>query len=388
MINFIMESSSSYLLEVMTVVLVLALVFRYMAYRANKSDQIFFSTFTREIEKRVEKDDIEQTKITDIVEYIEDLLDDVSKNLPERGLRFRKKNKSIDPQNVVSVKQYTSGNRSLINNLKTETNAFKASQKPNFSELTDRVMNKDTHWVKLYNIFPVESVIRMIDVLPGIFIVIGIFGTFVGISLALPQIAEIDFNNIAGSSSVLSNFVNEVSFAMKTSITGIAFSLIISLMNTLYPISSIRDTIANELEDCLEYLWYFVHGGRDEHQQVEAYSRMVQLLENIESKLETSSENIIQMDVNAYKSVLQANKAIIAASEPETATSKKRSTRKATSKKTSTRKKARTAKADNNENLENKNRSISTDTSKSDNTEATTDVTNSTDNNENNKKAS
>ena len=193
---------------------------------------------------------------------------------------------------LMSVREYASGSQSLIHSLKGETNAFKANQKPSFEQLTHRVMSKDSHWVRLHNVFPIESVIRMIDVLPGIFIVIGIFGTFVGITNALPQIAEIDFNNISNSSSVLSAFVKDVSFAMQTSIAGIAFSLLISLLNTLFPISTMRNAIAGELEDCLEYLWYFVHGGRSERQQSEAFSQMIMLLDNIDEKMGGASVNL------------------------------------------------------------------------------------------------
>ena len=234
--DFLLIIASKYLIDVMFAVLVVALGLRYMAYRSNKKDQLYYSTFTREIEKRVERDDIAKVELDDVEEYVEGLLDEVGTSLPSRGLRVMKAQNEDKKRKVVTVREYAGGSQSLIHSLKSETNAFKAKQKPNFEQLAQRVMSKDSHWVRLYNVFRIESVIRMIDVLPGIFIVVGIFGTFVGITNALPRIAEIDFNNISNSSSVLSVFVKDVSFAMQTSIAGIAFSLIISLLNTIYPI--------------------------------------------------------------------------------------------------------------------------------------------------------
>lgn len=292
--EFLMIIASDYLIETMSIVFAIALILRFMAYRANKKDQLYYSTFTREIEKRVERDDIGKIELEDIEAYVEGLLDEVAQSLPSRGLRMLKPNKEASGRKIMSVREYAGGSQSLVHSLKSETNAFKAKQKPNFDQLTHRVMGKDAHWIKLHNLLPIESVIRMIDVLPGIFIVIGIFGTFVGITNALPRIAEIDFNNISTSSSVLSVFVKDVSFAMQTSIAGIAFSLIISFLNTLFPISTIRNAIASELENCLEYLWYFVHGGRSERQQVEAFSDMVVLLENIDEKIENPSSDVIK----------------------------------------------------------------------------------------------
>ncbi len=292
--EFIMTVSTTYLIQVMSLVLIIALGLRFMAHRASKADQLYYSTFTREIEKRVERDDIGKIELDDAEKYVEGLLDEVATNLPSRGVRVRKSEKDDNnsKRKIMSVREYAGGSQSLIHSLKSETNAFKANQKPNFEQLTHRVMSKDTHWVKLHGLFSIDSVIRMIDVLPGIFIVIGIFGTFVGITNALPRIAEIDFNNISNSSSVLSVFVKDVSFAMQTSIAGIAFSLIISLLNTLFPIHTIRDSIARGVEDCLEYLWYFVHGGRSENQQTDAFSQMIGLLENIDEKINDPSSDI------------------------------------------------------------------------------------------------
>ncbi len=292
--DYLLIIVSEYLIDVMFAVLIIALGLRFMAYRSNKKDQLYYSTFTREIEKRVERDDIAKVELDDVEEYVEGLLDEVGTSLPNRGLRVLKPKKDDADRKIVTVREYAGGSQSLIHSLKSETNAFRAKQKPNFEQLTQRVMSKDSHWVKLHNVFQIEGVIRMIDVLPGIFIVVGIFGTFVGITSALPRIAEIDFNNISNSSSVLSIFVKDVSFAMKTSIAGIAFSLIISLLNTLYPLSNIRNTISREVEDCLEYLWYFVHGGRGEDQQAEAFSEMVVLLENIDEKIEDPSSDVIR----------------------------------------------------------------------------------------------
>ena len=58
---------------------------------------------------------------------------------------------------------------------------------------------------------PNENISRLIDILPGLFVVLGIFGTFIGISMALPKIAQMDFNNLEGSGAILTEFVLNVS---------------------------------------------------------------------------------------------------------------------------------------------------------------------------------
>jgi hypothetical protein len=57
---------NDYLIDLMFAVLVVALGFRFMAYRSNKKDRLYYSTFTREIEKRVERDDIGNVDIDEV----------------------------------------------------------------------------------------------------------------------------------------------------------------------------------------------------------------------------------------------------------------------------------------------------------------------------------
>ena len=160
--EFIMTVSTTYLIQLMLLVLIIALGLRFLAHRASKADQLYYSTFTREIEKRVERDDIAKIEPDDAEKYVEGLLDEVAANLPSRGVRVRKAEKDDDSRRkIMSVREYAGGSQSLIHSLKSETNAFRANQIPNFEQLTHRVMSKDTHWVKLHGLFPIDSVIQI-----------------------------------------------------------------------------------------------------------------------------------------------------------------------------------------------------------------------------------
>ena len=55
-------------------------------------------------------------------------------------------------------------------------------------------MTQDPNWVKVMKHFPVNGITRMIDILPGLFIILGVFGTFIGIAMALPEIANHAFD--------------------------------------------------------------------------------------------------------------------------------------------------------------------------------------------------
>ena len=209
----------------------------------------------------IEKDKEEKTHVSDIESYLSIFLSRLSDKLPNRSLRFKKEYKQATASQgkMVSIEGYLSGRENFVNILKSESGIFKLQAPPNFNELTHRILAQDPNWTAILKKLPIEGISRVIDIMPGLFVVFGVFGTFVGISLALPEIANIDFNNIEASGETLSLFVTKTAYAMETSLAGIVFSVIMTLMNSLFPIKDIRQRIVKKVETSLQTLWYHVH---------------------------------------------------------------------------------------------------------------------------------
>ena len=135
--------------------------------------------------------------------------------------------------------------------------------------------------------FPVDGVTRMIDMLPGLFIVLGVFGTFIGISMALPEIAAINFDDLEASEQTINNFVLNVTYAMKTSIAGIFFSLILTVLNTIYPIKETRVRVFKKVESSLQMLWYHIQKDvNSEKDQKFVFEKLISVLEKLDKKFE------------------------------------------------------------------------------------------------------
>ena len=147
-------------------------------------------------------------------------------------------------------------------------------------------MSQDPHWTKVMKHFPIDGVSRMIDILPGLFIILGVFGTFIGISMALPEIAKMDFNDMDASGQTLMTFVLSVTYAMKTSIAGIFFSLILTVLNTLSPIKQTRARVFKKVETSLQMLWYHIQQEKNKEESHEAVmSKLVEVLDRMDKKL-------------------------------------------------------------------------------------------------------
>lgn len=282
--NLILAFFGNYQIELMTFLLLGSLLFRYFAYRGAKTDTLYYTTFAREIEIQIEKSKEENIKIENIENYLNDMFEHIQKKLPSRTLRLGKKN-SEDNRGMptsVSVKDYLANKQGIIYDLQNELNVFQIKSPPSFSELAKRLFGQDRKWNNLFGVIPIESVSRMIDIMPGMFIILGVFGTFIGIGMALPEIANIDFKNIESSSEIMSKFVGSISFSMNTSIAGIFYSLILTVLNTLYPIKDKRNIVFKKVESCLEVLWYHVQKDSSSEKSLEiAVGELVLKISNL-----------------------------------------------------------------------------------------------------------
>ncbi|EPZ51498.1 hypothetical protein M902_2539 [Bacteriovorax sp. BAL6_X] len=303
MIEIVLGFFGTYLIEFMMGLLVCALVFRYLAYRHSKDDDAYYSRFTRELDAAIDDDKQKNIPIDDIDSYMSNLLGRVNAALPDNALRFsnnaniqnrhydgkevmqqqqRQIDKEIDQTDgsSISLNQYIGSKHGLIASIHGESSVFKSTVPPNYTELTDRIMSDDKNWTKLYGHIPIDGASRMIDILPNLFIVFGVFGTFIGIAMALPEIAAIDFNNIEKSSDNLTRFVINVAFSMKTSIAGIFFSLILTFLNTLFPLPEKRYKIFKKVETSMQNLWYHLQRGNAKEQST--MQGVLKVLQSIE----------------------------------------------------------------------------------------------------------
>lgn len=279
---------SNYLIEFMGGMLFLGLAFRWISYRESKKDDLYYSTFSREIEVNINVDKEKNVTWTNSHDYISDLLTRATSRLPSRSLRAGTQTPKKEEQGkkVISLKDFVSGKQGLISSIQAESSVFVNKTQPDFAELTERILQQDKRWTTIWSKIPIDGMSRIIDILPGLFIVFGVFGTFIGISMALPEIARIDFNNLEASGVILSRFVTSVTYAMKTSIAGIFFSVVLTLLNTLFPIKGRRFGIFKKVENALHQLWY--HMQDDAHNEVrmeEVVPELVNTLKSMEKTL-------------------------------------------------------------------------------------------------------
>ncbi len=130
-----------------------------------------------------------------------------------------------------------------------------ASHHPNFLEISNNVFASNPVFNRVFGLFSLSRSNEVLNILPSIFIVAGIFGTFLGIMKALPELTGMDITNAAASKVVIDSFLIKISFALSTSILGIILSILMSFLNTLLSPESTYMEIVDSFKSATEILW-------------------------------------------------------------------------------------------------------------------------------------
>lgn len=128
-------------------------------------------------------------------------------------------------------------------------------QRPKFLEISNNVLRNNPCFNKVFGIIPVGTFNDFLNTVPGLFIVGGIFGTFLGIMKALPELGGMNLADVEGSKLVMDNFLLKISFSMSTSIIGIILSVTMSLANTFFSCEKVYMETVERLESELDTLW-------------------------------------------------------------------------------------------------------------------------------------
>ena len=129
------------------------------------------------------------------------------------------------------------------------------NHQPNFNEIATNAFASNPVFNRVFGVFSMSRTNELLNILPGIFIVAGIFGTFLGIMRALPELTGMDVTDAAASKAVIDGFLINISFALSTSILGIILSIIMSFLNTLLSPENTYVEIVDLFKSATEILW-------------------------------------------------------------------------------------------------------------------------------------
>ena len=242
---------------VMGGVFIVAAITRYLIYFTVQRHEWFAVEFEKRVNTFVESQN--PGEVNDVSFYvlskkflektyyeIFELRDRMQRRKPDRMMRMGDR--------VFLIKQ---GCAWLVKDILKQLKFLKWTQDtPKMINITRTTFNHNPCFNRIFGIFPINVVNDLVTLLPGLFVVAGILGTFLGIRGGLTALGSMSVENLDATKRVMDNFLQEIAFAMGSSIVGITFSLLLHVINTIWNPDRIFSSMIDRFESGLDLLWY------------------------------------------------------------------------------------------------------------------------------------
>lgn len=217
--------------------------------------------FAREFEKRVNRfiDTEVPGKTENASFYV------LAKRLLERtyyeSFEIRDRMKRRKPDAVMSLSDriflVKQGCAWLVRDILKQLKFLKFTKEtPKLLNITKATLHHNPCFNRVFGVFPMAGLNDLISILPGLFVVTGILGTFIGIAGGLSDLGGMNLQDLENTKNIMDKFLHEISFAMKTSITGIVFSLASHITNVIFSPERTYVSMVDRFESALDLLWY------------------------------------------------------------------------------------------------------------------------------------
>ncbi|MDD0852220.1 hypothetical protein HBN50_03885 [Halobacteriovorax sp. GB3] len=163
-----------------------------------------------------------------------------------------------------------SGAMALFEDTIKQTRYIEKESGPNFRSVSSFAFSSNVYFNFLFGVIPAKTANQFLNLLPGLFIVGGIFGTFLGIVKGIPGLKGLDPSNVESAQMVLNHFLDQMAFSMNTSIMGIAFSVFFTIVNSLFSPTRLQADAFEVYSNSLEFLFKNSIASKSSHSREES----------------------------------------------------------------------------------------------------------------------
>jgi hypothetical protein len=173
-------------------------------------------------------------------------------------LRRRYKRRNLDHVTTVTdrlfliedgVQRLMTDSLSRTRYLRRDTNGGK------MTELARGAFENNPVFNRVVGVLPVTVTFELTNILPSLFVIGGIFGTFLGIAKGIPELSHMDLAQAEETKRVMDVFLSSISQAMIKSIVGIGLSVAMSIYNTIVSPETLYFNAINRFAGALDQLW-------------------------------------------------------------------------------------------------------------------------------------
>jgi hypothetical protein len=245
------------LVPLMAVTFILGITFRWLIYFTVKRHDWFAREFEKRVHRFIESEDADKPGEYSFYMLTKKILERTYyESFEVRDRLKRRRGDGIMSMNdrVFLVKQGTAW---LVKDILKQIKFLKWNdQNPKLLNITKTTFNQNPCFNRVFGLISISRTHDVIQILPSLFVIGGIFGTFLGIVKGLPQLGQMDLANMEVTKQIMDQFLYEISFAMNSSIIGIFFSVVMTFFNTLFSPDRVFVEMVDRFEASLDLLWY------------------------------------------------------------------------------------------------------------------------------------
>lgn len=256
-LDFLVTFGKELLLPFLTISFFTAIVLRTLVYWTVKREEWFVEQFELRMQryfvnngnKRVQSFSFTLKRILELTFY--ELFE--SRSI----MRTRKTDNLMAPTDRLFLIQQ--GAAYLVRDTLKHTMSLRKDEmeeeKDELIEVSEQVLSHNASFSRLFGIFPIGTLNDFLNQLPGLFIVGGIFGTFLGIMKALPELQGMNPSDAEGTKLIMDAFLVKIAFSMSTSTLGILYSVVFTIFNSFVNPEKLFMNVVNRYQRALYTLW-------------------------------------------------------------------------------------------------------------------------------------
>ena len=259
-INKLLVLSNEYLIPVMCIAFGIGLIAKYSLWFLKRSQLIYAKQIEKKIyvfliDKEKTSFEIESSK-NEFHSLIASLMNTAHLELYE--MKIQKMRRKLDYVTSMTDRMFLliEGSNRLIKDVTMQAKYHdQSNDRPDFDEITSYAVNTNPSYNRLFGIFTNRSLNSLLVLLPGLFVIGGIFGTFVGIMMGLPELTNMDLSDAAMTKKTMDAFLTNIAYSMNTSLVGIVLCVCMNIFNSLFDADDLEDEFYEKLKSCLALTW-------------------------------------------------------------------------------------------------------------------------------------
>jgi hypothetical protein len=255
-LNGIMNVANDVLMPIMVLGFIGAVLLRVLIWMTIKREAWFAKAFEKRTFEYLLKTKNAKKKYTSFYVTTKMLLEKTYYELFIMRAILKRRNPDIIMDKSDRIFLVQQGAARLVKDTLKHIQFFRYDQgRANTFDATVQIFEKNPQFNAVFGYLPIGTFNDVLNLLPGIFIVGGIFGTFLGIMGALPELGAMDLADIDKTKQVMDQFLVKMSYSMITSILGIILNIALTFMNAFMNPNKIFVDIVERYNNSLATIW-------------------------------------------------------------------------------------------------------------------------------------